>query len=362
MVQLVSSGSVFSQIGRIGIAKIGAELSIVLVQCVGLHVLYVVRPNVGEQQREMCGPHRSKNNALGYIPANRPALNLQEDHSGAIGAREIFGRTPPNHGEQQRFGKFRRSRSRFFFFFFPSPSCSAQAFCVGMTDPVVETTVPASADGKSDAVGGGTPVAEGTVPTDEDCSREYEPVVRLAQVVETKTGEEDEEVVFKIRAKLFRFSKELNEWKERGTGDVRVLKHKENRKIRLLMRREKTLKICLNHYVNPDVELTENFGSDRSWMWPGVDYADGERDEALLAIRFRDSESAKLFKGAYDDACQHMSKLLKGSADGNESEDDAEADSDADADAGADAEAEAKATGDAKDDADAQPTATEPSS
>lgn len=31
-------------------------------------------------------------------------------------------------------------------------------------------------------------------------------------------------------------------------GDVKFLKHKESGKIRVLMRREKTLKICANHY------------------------------------------------------------------------------------------------------------------
>jgi len=38
-----------------------------------------------------------------------------------------------------------------------------------------------------------------------------------------------------------------NEWKERGLGLVKLLKHKENQKIRLLMRQEKTLKIRANH-------------------------------------------------------------------------------------------------------------------
>jgi hypothetical protein len=51
-----------------------------------------------------------------------------------------------------------------------------------------------------------------------------------------------------MRAKLFKFVKESNEWKERGTGDVRLLKHKQNGKTRLVMRRDKTLKVCANHY------------------------------------------------------------------------------------------------------------------
>jgi len=50
------------------------------------------------------------------------------------------------------------------------------------------------------------------------------------------------------RAKLFRFVTESSEWKERGTGDVRLLQHKDSKKVRLVMRRDKTLKVCANHY------------------------------------------------------------------------------------------------------------------
>lgn len=52
------------------------------------------------------------------------------------------------------------------------------------------------------------------------------------------------------RAKLYRFASENDppEWKERGTGDVKLLKHKEKGTIRVLMRRDKTLKICANHH------------------------------------------------------------------------------------------------------------------
>lgn len=76
----------------------------------------------------------------------------------------------------------------------------------------------------------------------------FEPVIRLTEKVEVKTNEEMEEQLFKMRAKLFKFDKSNNEWKERGTGDVRLLKHKDNQKTRLVMRRDKTLKVCANHY------------------------------------------------------------------------------------------------------------------
>lgn len=81
-------------------------------------------------------------------------------------------------------------------------------------------------------------------------------MIRLTEKVETKTNEESEEQVFKMRAKLFKFVRDANEWKERGTGDVRLLKHKENGKTRLVMRRDKTLKVCANHYGTTIVDRT----------------------------------------------------------------------------------------------------------
>ena len=50
--------------------------------------------------------------------------------------------------------------------------------------------------------------------------------------VEVKTGEEDEEVLYSHRAKLYRFAKETGEWKERGLGDIKLLEHRQTHKIR----------------------------------------------------------------------------------------------------------------------------------
>jgi len=75
----------------------------------------------------------------------------------------------------------------------------------------------------------------------------------LEPKTEHKTLEEDEEVTFVARAILYRF--ENKEWKERGRGDLKLLKHKQTGKVRLLMRREKIFKICANHYIHPSMEL-----------------------------------------------------------------------------------------------------------
>ncbi|BFZ59488.1 Ran GTPase binding protein Sbp1 [Saitoella coloradoensis] len=130
----------------------------------------------------------------------------------------------------------------------------------------------------------------------------FEPVIKL-DAVEVKTNEEQEEVVFKMRAKLFRFDKENNEWKERGTGDVRFLKHKENNKVRLVMRRDKTLKVCANHYITEEIKLTPNIGSDRSWVYTvTADVSEGEATAETLAIRFANADNANLFKDEFTKA------------------------------------------------------------
>ncbi|WFD30221.1 Ran GTPase binding protein Sbp1 [Malassezia sp. CBS 17886] len=139
------------------------------------------------------------------------------------------------------------------------------------------------------------PVA--TQPADAEHDPHYDPVIKLENKVEVKTHEEDEDVLFKIRAKLFRFDKESKEWKERGTGDVRLLQRKDTHKVRLVMRRDKTLKVCANHYVSPEIVLQPNVGSDRSWVYNvTADISDGEPTSETLAIRFANSDNAQNFK------------------------------------------------------------------
>merc|ERR1719238_1277252 len=129
-------------------------------------------------------------------------------------------------------------------------------------------------------------------------------------------GEEEEEVVFKMRAKLFRWEsdsweKEVKMWKERGTGDVKFLKDKESGKVRMLMRREKTMKICANFFIQPSIELKENAGSDRSWVWQCIDFSEEKEEVSVLAIRFANSENASKFKESFEEG-----KKANGNADG----------------------------------------------
>jgi len=82
------------------------------------------------------------------------------------------------------------------------------------------------------------------------------------------SGEESENVAFEARAKLFRLAG--GEWKERGTGLIKVLLSAaaagddSSRKARIVMRRDQTHKVCANHFIVPGMELKPMEGSETS--------------------------------------------------------------------------------------------------
>lgn len=65
---------------------------------------------------------------------------------------------------------------------------------------------------------------------EEDDNIYFKPVIPLPDKVDVVTGEEQEEVLYCHRAKLFRFTD--GEWKERGLGDVKILLSKQSCKLR----------------------------------------------------------------------------------------------------------------------------------
>lgn len=65
---------------------------------------------------------------------------------------------------------------------------------------------------------------------EEENNTYFAPVIPLPDKVDVKTGEEDENVLYSHRAKLFRFRS--SEWRERGLGDVKILQHKQTGQLR----------------------------------------------------------------------------------------------------------------------------------
>lgn len=100
-------------------------------------------------------------------------------------------------------------------------------------------------------------------------------------------------------------------WIERGIGDLRILKHKEHGKLRILMRQEKTLKIICNHVLDPRIKLEPHVQSDRAWIWSAFDFSDGtELVETIFCIKFGDSDIANAYKKVFEESLETMKTLM----------------------------------------------------
>jgi hypothetical protein len=90
--------------------------------------------------------------------------------------------------------------------------------------------------------------------------------------------------------------------KERGIGEMKILQHKTTNLCRILMRREQVLKICANHQITSQMELKPHQGSADAYVWPAMDFADGEAKYETLCIRFKSNDIAKRFFTQFNDA------------------------------------------------------------
>ena len=136
---------------------------------------------------------------------------------------------------------------------------------------------------------------------DADGKSNFEPVIPLPEEIQVVTGEEGLEVMFSERAKLCRFDVGSLQWKKRGIGEVKLLRHPTSGRGRVLMRREQIKKLCANHNITAEMELKPNVGSDRSWVWyTSADYSEGEGKPEKLAIKFKTAETAGNFKQVFD--------------------------------------------------------------
>ncbi|GFN96053.1 E3 sumo-protein ligase ranbp2 [Plakobranchus ocellatus] len=138
----------------------------------------------------------------------------------------------------------------------------------------------------------------------------FEPVIPLPDLVEVKTGEEDWTALFSHRSKLYKFDKNLSQWKERGTGDIKIMQHNTRVMFRILQRREQVLKVACNHLISLDMELKPMSSSETAWCWTANDFTESEPQVEQFAVKFKAKETAVEFKSVFE-KCQ---ELLKNSA------------------------------------------------
>ncbi|OUC42284.1 RanBP1 domain protein [Trichinella nativa] len=137
---------------------------------------------------------------------------------------------------------------------------------------------------------------------EEECDFVFKPVIPLPDKVDVVTGEENDELILKQRCKLYRYASDLKEYKERGAGDLKLLRNKRTGKYRLVMRQEKVLKVVVNHYVTKQMKIQISERNDRLCVWQCRNFVDNELVEETLAAKFKNVEAVKDFMEAIQQA------------------------------------------------------------
>lgn len=142
------------------------------------------------------------------------------------------------------------------------------------------------------------------VAPEEESTATFTPLYDLNEV-SVSSGEENEVLLWSHRCALYRFTGDVsgtNMWCDRGRGDVKIMRHKETNKPRIILREDKTGKVRLNSYILPEQTLEPNPGSDKAWTWACKDHSEGNEEgkDESMAIRFKDAETANLFKSNFD--------------------------------------------------------------
>ncbi|XP_020810609.1 E3 SUMO-protein ligase RanBP2-like isoform X2 [Drosophila serrata] len=118
---------------------------------------------------------------------------------------------------------------------------------------------------------------------------------------------EDEELLFVIRANLYRLSD--GDWMMRAPGRVKIWRHIETKKLRVEMRQEQVLNVCLNHLLNTDVVYRPM--DSKSWIFAANDFSEGKGVLERFTLRFKNQNAAQEFIRAVMSAVSGTAQAVK---------------------------------------------------
>lgn len=128
---------------------------------------------------------------------------------------------------------------------------------------------------------------------------------------EVPTGEEGETEIYSHRAKLYRMHE--GEWKERCTGNLRLLKDNTTGRVRMVMREggmESLLRA--NHLVPPDAKLEFPVGVENMVYYTAVDNSDGTPEGRTFLVKMKTTEIIADFIKQWDAARATNGEVLTG--------------------------------------------------
>lgn len=112
-----------------------------------------------------------------------------------------------------------------------------------------------------------------------------------------------EELLFKMRTKLFQFQKEQNEWTEFGPGTLVLILDLVLNKVSLKIKCDKK-DFQLSQLIDESMSLATNVGCERSWIWSTYEYKK-TMETVLYAVRFQNIENTFKFKEDFTSAQRH---------------------------------------------------------
>ncbi|GAB1219622.1 hypothetical protein ENUP19_0040G0009 [Entamoeba nuttalli] len=109
----------------------------------------------------------------------------------------------------------------------------------------------------------------------------FKPIIELKEI---EQKEMEEEIVFKERGICVRYDTINEEFKERGRGEIEILKHPKTKLSRVILIRDQIFKLACDHYILPYIKIKE-FPNNRRAIIYSV-YEDYAQDEGKNTITF----------------------------------------------------------------------------
>uniref|UniRef100_A0A183CH82 Peptidase_M14 domain-containing protein n=1 Tax=Globodera pallida TaxID=36090 RepID=A0A183CH82_GLOPA len=141
------------------------------------------------------------------------------------------------------------------------------------------------------------------VPTDN-----FKPIVPLPPKVDTKSGEENEEMLFSARCKLFRYKDKQS--KERGIGELKLLHSKESGRYRCVIRSDDQLSKLFANFP-----ILANMKSQATQQKPNIrtlkckDFSDNSAGvDEVFFLKFRDQPTAEEFAAKLEETAKKLEK------------------------------------------------------
>ena len=177
-----------------------------------------------------------------------------------------------------------------------------------------QSSTPAAAENPEPTNGSSAKKSPGTKGNDDDGNVDDSQLIlpelkggAFSATVTTTTGEEQEEAIFSERSKMYIFYKEdkygdevrTNMWKERGKGQLKILKHKVTGKYRILMRQEATKKIICNAPITGNESLTYPSAKQVTMTVQDFDAETAAFMQKTVAFKVRGPPEMEGFKTAF---------------------------------------------------------------